>query len=167
MTMFSEVLHEGQTQRVDESAEAAHREVQAVAEEHNHHEGQPLPGRMYAQQHGADLVESAAQHAAGQAKCVEADVTQHIAQDAGCHLVRVPEPGADVQQRVASRLVEDEDAQDGKHADRNDGDLRGGGIQHVRQGQCRDAKAAHDEDDPSPGGNGLLEARAPGQADGV
>ena len=91
-----------------ECAEAGHKEIQHVAEKKYDHERQPLPARVVAQNHLAQIVEGSSEHSSGQSEGIETYVGEHISEYARSHIVGVPEAGSYIDERIASRLVEDE-----------------------------------------------------------
>ena len=63
-----EVLHKGQTQRVNEGTQCRHREVQQVTDDQDQYEWQLLPCSTFgraAHNHQSEVIERAAQHTAG------------------------------------------------------------------------------------------------------
>ena len=108
-----EIFHERQTERVDECSQTGHRQVEGVSygQDQEEHKIVYARHRNPVERHHSKVVESAAEHAAGQSEGIQTDVAQHVAEDAGHLVVGVPQPGSYIEERVAARCVEYEDSE--------------------------------------------------------
>ena len=102
-------LKEVESERVDEGAEAAHGEVEGVSDQEYDSESDPSRTETpVTDSHCGNVIESLAEHAAGQAEGIESKVTEDVAQQScGC-VVSLPQSGADVLQRVPVDVAEEE-----------------------------------------------------------
>lgn len=142
-----EVLHEVQTQRMYESAQAAHGYVQRMAEYKDEYAGNPAPPRIALGHHGQG-VEHAAKHAAGQTERIDTYVGKYVAQQTGSHAVGVPQAGTDIDERVALQVVQQENAHGNDATYHIEGDGGNVGGDHFQEIESAHADEAHNEQQP-------------------
>ena len=70
--------------------EAGHQQVECVAEKHNQHKRDELPGRIVTEQESSEYVESVSKHSTCKSESIEAYIAQYITEQACYHIVSVP-----------------------------------------------------------------------------
>ena len=105
--------------------------------------------RAVPKDHLAHVVERHAEHRACKPERVQTQVAEHVAEQAGHHLVGVPHAQAHVGEFVALGVVEREDADGRDHAEHDHNPFGDGGAHHAGQGDAAHDDAAHDEQGPS------------------
>ena len=99
-----------------ECTERRHEDIKNVSEEKDEHEWKPSHDAVSAY-HLSKVVERLAEHTARKSEGEETDVTEHVTEDTGCHVVGVPKSRTDVKERVLSWSVEDVDSKGRKGTD--------------------------------------------------
>ena len=139
-----------------ESTQNAHGDIQHMANHHDEDEGNPARTAV-AQSLQADGIEGFAQLGTCQAKGIKTEVTEHIAQQASGRVVGFPKTRAEIEQRIAVQVVEEEDSQCRQHAKDNDNPFGDSRIEHANQGETTDNDTANDEQRPAPSPQGIGE----------
>ena len=138
-----------------------------MAQDENQHEWQPLPCCSFGtttHDHQAQVVERCTQHTTCQAKGIQTDIREHIAQDTSGHIVGIPQTCTYVNQWVTTWSVEDIDSQCRYRTYRYQRPLK-----HVLwqygQAQYSHNQTTYNEQQPTPSSDILLEAKLLGVAD--
>ena len=133
-----------------ECTERRHEDVQNVTEEKDEHEWKPSYDAVSAN-HLSKVVECLAEHTAGKSEGEETDVTEHVTEDTGCHVIGVPKSCSDVDERVLTWSVEDVDSKCREGTDNDNCIFDSLWRDERADAKDREDDASDDQENPAPG----------------